>query len=284
MGRPASDPLDRDAGLHRPAAGLFPRGIPRRARHLSAATCGRANVGSWAGAFGPTQFMPTAFKRYAVDFDRDGRRNVVEAVPDLIASTANHLKRDGWSPVRPGATRSSSRRLQFHARRPIAAIPCASGRSSASSAPTANRSRGRATMPFCCAGWCAGTRLPDAGNFRAIMKYNPAEAYALAIGHLADRLRGGGPFAQHWPRDERCSRARSGWNCSNVSRATVRCRRTGRPARSEDPRRDAPIPGQSRRGLSDGFASAGHPGPAARRVNDGGPDSNESKIPVNSGA
>ena len=55
-------------------------------------------VGSWAGAFGPTQFMPTAFKRYAVDFDGDGRRDVVDSMPDLIASTANNLKKDGWVP------------------------------------------------------------------------------------------------------------------------------------------------------------------------------------------
>ena len=53
-------------------------------------------VGSWAGAFGPSQFMPTAFKRYAVDFDRDGRRDVVDSMPDIIASTANNLKKDGW--------------------------------------------------------------------------------------------------------------------------------------------------------------------------------------------
>src|SRR4029077_10607184 len=53
-------------------------------------------VGSWAGAFGPTQFMPTAFKKYAVDFDRDGRRDVVDSVADIIASTANNLKKDGW--------------------------------------------------------------------------------------------------------------------------------------------------------------------------------------------
>ena len=53
-------------------------------------------VGSWAGAFGPTQFMPTTFKRYAVDFDGDGRRDVIDSVPDVIASTANNLKTDGW--------------------------------------------------------------------------------------------------------------------------------------------------------------------------------------------
>ena len=53
-------------------------------------------IGSWAGAFGPTQFMPTTFKRFAVDFDGDGRRDVVDSVPDVIASTANNLKTDGW--------------------------------------------------------------------------------------------------------------------------------------------------------------------------------------------
>src|SRR4029453_13533047 len=52
--------------------------------------------GSWAGAFGPTQFMPTSFKRYAVDFDGDGRRDVVDSILDLVASTANNLKKDGW--------------------------------------------------------------------------------------------------------------------------------------------------------------------------------------------
>ena len=52
--------------------------------------------GSWAGAFGPTQFMPTSFKRFAVDFDGDGRRDVVDNAGDMIASTANNLKKDGW--------------------------------------------------------------------------------------------------------------------------------------------------------------------------------------------
>src|SRR5271156_2810948 len=54
-------------------------------------------VGSWAGAFGPTQFMPTSFQRYAVDFDGDGHRDVVDSVADVMASTANNLKTDGWA-------------------------------------------------------------------------------------------------------------------------------------------------------------------------------------------
>ena len=162
-------------------------------------------IGSWAGAFGPTQFMPTTFKRYAVDFDGDGRRDVVDSIPDLIASTANNLKNDGWVPgetwgyevVLPagfnymladrskqmtiaqweGAGRQARRRQ---------AVP-APGRKGLSAG-----AGGRARPGFLML-----------QNFRVIMKYNPAEAYALAIGHLADRLRGGGPFVQAWPRDER---------------------------------------------------------------------------------
>ena len=78
--RAAGDPLDRDACLRRPAAGYF------RDEFLSALEIlHRGDVrpeqlkGSWAGAFGLTQFMPTSFKRYAVDFDGDGRRDVVDS-------------------------------------------------------------------------------------------------------------------------------------------------------------------------------------------------------------
>jgi membrane-bound lytic murein transglycosylase B len=161
--------------------------------------------GSWAGAFGPTQFMPTAFKRYAVDFDGDGRRDVVTSIPDVIASTANNLKKDGWAPgqtwgyevvVPQGfdyllADRSRQFTLaqweKLGLRRP-------GGQPFARPAD-----RAYLLVP-------AGARGPGflmLNNFRVIMKYNPAEAYALAIGHLADRLRGGEPFAQAWPREER---------------------------------------------------------------------------------
>lgn len=56
-------------------------------------------VGSWAGAFGQTQFMPSTYLRLAVDFDGDGRRDLVDSVPDALASTANFLKRAGWNPA-----------------------------------------------------------------------------------------------------------------------------------------------------------------------------------------
>ena len=81
-------------------------------------------------------------------------------------------------------------------------------------------------------------------NFRVIMKYNPAEAYALAIGHLADRLRGGGAVRAGTGRAmSACCRAPSGWNCSSCLPARLRCRRAGRPARRPDPRGDPRFPG-----------------------------------------
>ena len=162
-------------------------------------------IGSWAGAFGPTQFMPTAFKRYAVDFDHDGRRDVVDSIPDIVASTANNLKKDGWvtgqtwgyEVVVPATFNFM---LADHAR----SLPIRDWERAGITRP--------GNKPFPRAGDRAFLLIP-AGvqgpgflmltNFRVIMRYNPAEAYALAIGYLADRLRGAPPFAQRWPRYER---------------------------------------------------------------------------------
>jgi membrane-bound lytic murein transglycosylase B len=161
--------------------------------------------GSWAGAFGPTQFMPTSFKRYAVDFDGDGRRDVVDSVADLIASTANNLKKDGWvsgktwgyEVVVPGAFNFMlADRLRVMSLREWQAAGIR--RAGDKSFPRGD-DRAFLLLP-------AGSQGPGflmLQNFRAIMKYNPAEAYALAIGYLADRLRGGAPFVQPWPRQER---------------------------------------------------------------------------------
>jgi lytic murein transglycosylase len=162
-------------------------------------------VGSWAGAFGPTQFMPTAFKRYAVDFDRDGRRDVVDSVADVIGSTANNLKKDGW---RPGETwgyevvvpANFNFMLADHRRTMTISEWQRHGLDRPGGKPFPRPDdHAFLLVP-------AGVQGPGflmLHNFRVIMRYNPSEAYALAIGHLADRLRGGGPFAQGWPRYER---------------------------------------------------------------------------------
>jgi membrane-bound lytic murein transglycosylase B len=162
-------------------------------------------VGSWAGAFGPTQFMPSSFKRYAVDFDGDGHRDVVDSIPDMIASTANNLKMDGWvvgqtwgyEVVLPAnfnyMAADSPHPLSVHQWEGL-------GVHRADGKPFPRPTDG-ATLLL-----PAGARGPAflmLQNFHVIMKYNPAEAYALAIGHLADRLRGVAPLVQAWPRDER---------------------------------------------------------------------------------
>ncbi len=162
-------------------------------------------IGSWAGAFGLTQFMPTSFKRYAVDFDGDGHRDVVDSIPDVIASTANNLKTDGWvsgqtwgyEVVVPQSFNyllaDSSRQMTL---RQWQSLDLRRADGQAFPRP---RDRAFLLLP-------AGARGPAflmLKNFSVIMKYNPAEAYALAIGYLADRMRGGAPLVHGWPRDER---------------------------------------------------------------------------------
>jgi membrane-bound lytic murein transglycosylase B len=162
-------------------------------------------IGSWAGAFGPTQFMPTTFKRFAVDFDGDGHRDVVDSVADVMASTSNNLKTDGWAAAESWGYEvvlppNFNYLLADRSRQMTVSQWQALGIARAGDKPFPRASdRAFLLLP-------AGARGPAflmLQNFRVIMKYNPAEAYALAIGHLADRLRGGGPFVQRWPRDQR---------------------------------------------------------------------------------
>jgi membrane-bound lytic murein transglycosylase B len=161
--------------------------------------------GSWAGAFGPTQFMPTAFKRYAVDADGDGRKDVVDDPADLIASTANNLKKDGWQTGQTwGYEVKIPQGFNYMLADRAKVMTLAQWehlgliRPDRQAFPTGNE-KAYLLAP-------AGAEGPGflmLQNFRVIMKYNPAEAYALAIGHFADRLRGGPPFVQPWPRQER---------------------------------------------------------------------------------
>lgn len=161
--------------------------------------------GSWAGAFGPTQFMPTVYRTYAVDFDGDGRRDVVASVRDLVASTANYFHRHGWQkgetwgyevevPKDFNFLLADRSRLMTIREWERFGIRRAGGK-----AFPRSHERVWLMVP-------AGAQGPGflmLNNFRVIMRYNPSEAYALAIGHLADRLRGGGAFVQAWPRHER---------------------------------------------------------------------------------
>jgi membrane-bound lytic murein transglycosylase B len=161
--------------------------------------------GSWAGAFGPTQFMPTAFKRYAVDADGDGRRDVVDDPADLIASTANNLKKDGWQTGQTwGYEIVVPQGFNYILADRAKSMTVAQWEKLGITRPNSQPFPQPAEKAYLLApAGAAGPGFLMLQNFRVIMKYNPAEAYALAIGHFADRLRGGAPFVQSWPRQER---------------------------------------------------------------------------------
>jgi lytic murein transglycosylase len=159
--------------------------------------------GSWAGAFGHTQFMPSTYQRLAVDGDGDGRRDVVDSVPDAVASAANFLRKAGWSSGMPWG---------YEVRLPQSFPAGAAGRKnkrpvSSWAAMGVTRVDGRPLS----GDYAAGILIP-AGvdgpaflvtrNFDALYSYNAAESYGLAIAVLADRLRGGAGIQAEWPTDD----------------------------------------------------------------------------------
>jgi lytic murein transglycosylase len=160
-------------------------------------------VGSWAGAFGHTQFMPSTFERLAVDFDGDGKADLMDSTTDALASTANFLAKAGWQTGQPwgfevklpegfsvaGEGRRSKRAMAEWAARGVKRVD--------GSPLPASGSAGLLTL--------AGPQGPAflvMRNFDALYSYNAAESYGLAIAHLSDRLRGGGLFATPWPTDD----------------------------------------------------------------------------------
>lgn len=161
-------------------------------------------VGSWAGAFGHTQFMPSTFMRVAVDFDGDGRRDLVSSIPDALASTANYLKLSGW---RAGQSWGYEVRLPagFDAaqagrrnKRPVGEW-AAQGVTRIDGSPLPDPSLAAGIL---LPAGVAGPAFLVTRNFDAIYSYNAAESYALAIAHLSDRLRGHGDFTTPWPTDD----------------------------------------------------------------------------------
>lgn len=165
-------------------------------------------IGSWAGAFGQTQFMPSTYERLAVDFDGDGRRDLVASIPDALASTAHFLQRAGWRTGEPWGfevrlpagldLNGEGRRVK----RPLSAWT-ARGVRRADGSPLARDGLGAdARAGLLAPAGAAGPAFLVLRNFDAIYSYNAAESYGLAIAHLADRLRGGAPFVAPWPTDD----------------------------------------------------------------------------------
>lgn len=163
---------------------------------------GDALTGSWAGAFGQTQFMPSTFHRLAVDFDGDGKRDIIGSIPDALASTANYLKHGGWERGQPWGheVRIPARYQGISGRRHKLTLAewHALGIRRVDGKPLKGEAKAALLLP-------AGARGPAFlafRNFDVVYTYNASEAYALAILHLADRLRGGGGFRAAWPTDD----------------------------------------------------------------------------------
>lgn len=161
--------------------------------------------GSWAGAMGHTQFMPSSYQRLAVDFDGDGRRDIWGDDPaDALASTAAYLARAGWKKGRPFATEVRlPAGFDYLLAGPRTARPMAHwaalGLTDAGGGPLSGDDWGALLLP---AG-AGGPAFLIFDNFAAIETYNLADSYVFAVGHLADRLAGGGPIVAGWPRQLR---------------------------------------------------------------------------------
>lgn len=159
--------------------------------------------GSWAGAMGHTQFIPTTYQEYAVDFTGNGRRDIwAEDPSDALASAANYLSRMGWRRGQPWGVEV---RLPDGFNTGLAGR--ASSRSVADWAGLGLRDMDGRAVPDHGA---ASLILPDGPrgpaflvfrNFSVILRYNNSEFYGIGIGHLADRLRGGGPFRGNFQPD-----------------------------------------------------------------------------------
>jgi membrane-bound lytic murein transglycosylase B len=152
--------------------------------------------GSWAGAMGQTQFLPSVYLRAAVDFDGDGRRDIWASVPDALASIANFLKQAGWQPGLPWGVevRLPAGFDLTRYRAPFADFS-ARGVRRADGSPLPASGEASLFLP----GGLGGPAFLITDNFEAIRAYNTSDAYALAVGHLSDRIAGSGPLAAPWP-------------------------------------------------------------------------------------
>lgn len=161
--------------------------------------------GSWAGAMGHTQFMPTSWRDHAVDFDGDGRRDIWGDDPaDALASTAAYLKNHGWVSGQPWGvevtlpegfdhTQADRRILRTPAEWATLGVLPPDGK------PVDSDDAASVLLP---AGK-DGAAFMIFKNFEVLESYNTADAYVIGVGHLADRIAGGPPISGGWPRGDR---------------------------------------------------------------------------------
>jgi len=158
-------------------------------------------TGSWAGAMGHTQFIPTTYNSFAVDWTGDGKRDIWNSVSDALASTANYLNKSGWKPTRPWGWEVRLPKGFNYANIGPSGKRTTKQWKALGVKPARARRFGtddeiaRLILP-------AGAKGPAfliTENFKAILAYNASVSYALAVAHLADRIAGKKPFRGKWP-------------------------------------------------------------------------------------
>jgi membrane-bound lytic murein transglycosylase B len=155
--------------------------------------------GSWAGAMGQPQFMPSSFYTFAVDFTGDGKRDIWTSVPDVLASIANYLARSGWQRgLAWGYEVVLPQGFDYRESRGSFAKWGERGVRRADGGALPRAGDGFLLFPS----GAAGPAFLVTANFNVIKLYNNSDVYALAVGHLADRMHGGAPFRSAWPKDD----------------------------------------------------------------------------------
>ena len=158
-------------------------------------------TGSWAAAMGHTQFIPTSYLAYAVDWTGDGKKDIWGSKEDALASTANYLAKAGWKADRPWGwevslpakfNKALIGRSKWRSVSDWMKLGIVLANGGKFSAPQADAF---VMIPQ----GIDGPAFLVTRNFLSIMDYNFSHSYALAVGHLADRIRGGGPFVGTWP-------------------------------------------------------------------------------------
>jgi lytic murein transglycosylase len=156
-------------------------------------------VSSWAGAMGQTQFMPTNFVDYAVDFSGDGTPDIWSNIPDVLGSTGNYLHKYGWRYGLPwGFEVSVPKNFDYMKSRASFDEWTRLGVKPIDGKGYPREGDGILFFP-------AGAKGPAfvvTPNFAVLKEYNNSDAYAIAIGHLADRISGGPPIRAKWPSDD----------------------------------------------------------------------------------
>jgi membrane-bound lytic murein transglycosylase B len=153
-------------------------------------------LGSWAGAMGQPQFMPSSFYEYAVDFSGDGRRDIWTNVPDVLGSVANYMRKSGWTHRVPwGFEVAVPAQFDYMHGRGTFREWAARGVTRADGGALPDAGTGYLLFPS----GAAGPAFLVTENFNVIKRYNNSDVYALAVAHLADRIAGGPRIRTPWP-------------------------------------------------------------------------------------